>query len=288
MKSNPGLTPALYLRKHFTTDSTVKEARLYATAQGVYKVIINGQQVSDSHLDPGWTDFSQTIQYQTYDVTHLISKDNAIAVMLGTGWFSGYVGGKYHNYGTDQSLLLQLHIEYADNKTLVVASDNSWRITTGPIVYSDREKGELYYENRALHGWVYAKYDDSKWSPVVTKQIDKKVMLVSDKAEPIRVIQELKPKTVWQSSPGVYVFDLGQNMVGWVKIRIATKNKSIRLQLRHAEVLNPDGSIYTQNLRSARATDTYVFEGKQIFFILIKFLGKKLEKLFKYLLKFQN
>jgi alpha-L-rhamnosidase len=81
----------------------------------VYKVIINGQKVSDSHLDPGWTDFNQTIQYQAYDVTHLVSKDNAIAVILGTGWFSGYVGGGYHHYGIDQSLLLQLHIEYENN-----------------------------------------------------------------------------------------------------------------------------------------------------------------------------
>jgi alpha-L-rhamnosidase len=159
---------------------------------------------------------------------------------------------------------LQLHIEYENNNTLVVVSDDSWRITTGPIVYSDEEKGELYYENRALHGWDYANYDDSKWSAVMTKPVDKKIMLISSRAEPIRVIQELKPKTVWQSSPGVYVFDLAQNMVGWVKIRIATKNKSFRVQLRHAEVLNPDGSIYTKNLRSARSIDTYVFEGKQI------------------------
>jgi alpha-L-rhamnosidase len=267
MDSNPGLVPALYLRKHFTTDSTVKEARLYATAQGVYKTFINGQQVSDSHLDPGWTYFNRTIQYQAYDVTHLVGKDNAIAVMLGTGWFGGYIAGKYHHYGKDQSLLLQLHIEYENNKTLVVASDNSWCVTTGPIIYSDREKGELYYENRALHGWEYPKYDDKNWSPVVTKPVDKKINLVSDRAEPIRVIQELKPKSVHQSSPGVHVFDLGQNMVGWVKIRIETKNESIRVQLRHAEVLNPDGSIYTLNLRTARATDTYVFEGKQIFFI---------------------
>jgi alpha-L-rhamnosidase len=224
-------------------------------------------------LDPGWTDFNQTIQYQTYDVTNLISKDNAIAVILGTGWFSGYVGGSYHHYGTDQSLLLQLHIEYENNKTLVVVSDNSWRVTTGPIIYSDREKGELYYENRVINGWDSAKYDDSKWSTVVTKPIDKNVMLVSDRAEPIQVIEELKPKAVWQSSPGVYVFDLGQNMVGWVKMRIATKNKSFRVQLRHAEVLNPDGSIYTKNLRSARSIDTYVFEGKLTLLILIQYLN---------------
>ncbi len=264
MKSHPGLVPALYLRKHFTTDSTIKEARLYATAQGVHKILLNGQQVSDSHLDPGWTDFHKIIQYQAYDVTHLVSKDNTIGVMLGTGWFSGYVGysHRYHHYGTDQSLLLQLHIEYENNKTQVIASDSSWRVTTGPIVYSDLLHGELYYENRAFRDWYSAKYDDKNWSPAVTKPIDTKVKLISDRAEPIRVTQELKPETVHQSSPGVYVFDLGQNMVGWVKIRIATRNESIRVQLRHAEVLNPDGSIYTKNLRSARATDTYVFEGK--------------------------
>jgi alpha-L-rhamnosidase len=268
MKSHPGLVPVLYLRKHFTIDSTVKEARLYATAQGAHRIIINGQHVSDSHLDPGWTNFHQTIQYQAYDVTHLVTKDNAIAVILGTGWFSGYVGYAKHfsYYGRDQSLLLQLHIEYADNKTLVIASDNSWRVTTGPIVYSDIMEGELYYENRVLHDWHYAKYDDKSWPTVVTKPIDKKVMLVSDRAEPIRVTQEIKPITVHQSRPGVYLFDMGQNMVGWPKIRIATNQKSeIRVQLRYAEVLNPDGTIFTANLFGARSTDTFLFEGKHIF-----------------------
>jgi len=187
----------------------------------------------------------------------------------GTGWYSGYIGfARGHNYyGSEQSLLLHLHIEYANNKTLTVVSDNSWRVTTGPIVYSDMLMGELYYENRALEGWYLNTYDDKNWSPVVTKPLDKNVVLVSDRAEPIRVVQELKPKTVHQSKPGVYVFDFEQNMVGWVKIKIASKTKSIRVQLRHAEVLNPDGSIYTLNLRSALATDTYVYEGKKFYSI---------------------
>jgi alpha-L-rhamnosidase len=149
-------------------------------------------------------------------------------------------------------------------------SDNSWRVTTGPIIYSDLLKGELFYEDRALKGWYFATYDDKSWSPVVTKPIDKKVKLVSDRSEPIRVVQELKPIARQQISPGVYIFDFGQNMVGWVKIKIPAQNKSTRIQIRHAEVLNPDGSLYTANLRSARATDTYVFEGKNLLSLVLK------------------
>lgn len=213
-------------------------------------------------FSPGWTDYTKTIQYQAYDVKQFLEKDNAVAVLLGTGWFSSYVGyaHQYKNYGSDQYLLFELHIEYESGRKTVIKSDNSWKITTGSIIYSDQLMGELYYQNRELHEWNSLKYEDKNWLTVITKPIDKKVHLVADRAQPVRVMQELKAKSKYQSSPGVWVFDFEQNMVGWVKIRFNSPTKSSRIQLRHAEVVNPNGTIYTHNLRSALATDTYVLQ----------------------------
>ena len=264
MNEKKGLVPVLFLRKHFTTDSNIKSAKVYSTAQGAYKVMINGQLISDYELSPGWTDFPKTIQYQGYDVTHLVKKDNAVGVILGTGWFSGYIGlyHQYNHYGTDQRLLLELHIEYENNTKVVVKTDKTWKVTTGPLIYSDFLMGELYYENRVLADWASPQYNDNNWLSVVTKPIDKSVELVADRAEPIRVTQELKPKTKYQSSPGVWVFDFEQNMAGWVKIYFKAQTKASRIQIRHAEVLQPNGQIYTLNLRSALSTDTYVLQSK--------------------------
>ena len=264
IQSHNALVPVLYLRKHFKTDVPIKSAKLYATAQGAYNVLINGKLISDSLLSPGWTDFNKTIQYQAYDVTKLMSihqgNDYILGAILGTGWFSGYIGfwNKANHYGSEQSLLLELHIQYENNKKIIVKSDDTWRVNTGPVIYSDMLMGHLYYENREINGWATPGYDDKNWLSVVTKPIDKKIAFVADRAQPIRVTQELKPKTKWQSKPGVWVFDFEQNFVGWISLKVPSSVKTARIQLRHAEVLYPNGTIYTLNLRAALATDTYV------------------------------
>ena len=259
-----GLVPVLFFRKHFTTDINIKSAKVYSTAQGAYKMMINGQLISDYELSPGDQDFRQSIQYQGYEVTHLLKKENALGALVATGRFSGYTGsaGQFNVYGSDQNLLLELHIEYENNTKRVVKTDNSWKVMTGPLIYSDILMGELYYENRVLTDWASPQYNDKDWLPVVSKPIDKNVELVADRAQPIRVTQELKPKTKYQSSPGVWVFDFEQNMVGWVRIHFKAQTKASRIQLRHAEMLQPNGQIYTLNLRSALATDTYVLQSK--------------------------
>ncbi|XP_054156649.1 alpha-L-rhamnosidase-like [Oppia nitens] len=263
VQSHQGLLPVLYMRKQYSTPSTtkVKSAILYATAQGVYKVWINNMLVSDQKMNPGWTDFRKTINYQSYDVTNLITgKDTAISVLLGTGWYSGYIGfsRQYKLYGADQSLLVELHVQYEDNTTAVIKSDNTWKVSTGSILYSDMLHGQLSYENLEPKNWRFLNFDDSKWAQVVARPTDKNVALVADSGVPIRVTQEIKPIAKWQSKPGIWVFDFGQNSVGWIRLK-KPAGAQTRVQLRYAEVLNPDGSIYTLNLRSALATDTYVF-----------------------------
>ena len=124
--------------------------------------------------------------------------------------------------------------------------------------------GELNYENREHENWASPEYNDHNWLSVVTKPIDRKAELVADRAQPIRVVLELKPKTRHQSSPGVWVFDFEQNMVGWVRLTVRGRGKASRVQLRHAEALQPNGSIYIKNLRAALATDTYVLQSNSI------------------------
>ena len=261
VKEKAGLVPVLYLRKQFAANQQIKSAKLFATAQGAYKIRINGENFQNQELAPGWTDFHQTIEYHTYDVKKLLTQNNVITVLLGTGWYGSYIGfsHQYNHYGTDQSFLMELHIEYNNGTKVLVKTDNTWKVTTGPIIYSDMLMGELYYEDRELKGYETTSYDDKNWLPVVTKPIDKNVELSAQIAEPIVIAETLRPKTIYQSSPGVWVMDFEQNMVGWVEIRIRGQG---RVQIRHAEVLNPDGTIYTKNLRSALATDTYVVKSK--------------------------
>jgi alpha-L-rhamnosidase len=274
MTALPGLKAVVFLRKEFDLPATsnISRAKIYSSAKGAYNLLLNGGRVSDEELAPGWTDFTQTIQYQSYDVTSMIKggNTNAIGVILGTGWFSGYIGFNRESdyYGTEQSFLFELHVEYEDGSSVIVSSDESWKSSTGPFIYSDMLHGEVYYENRdfstshqGLPPWATVGYSDESWVPALPQPIDVKVDLIPDRAEPIRVTQELRPVGKYESGPGVWVLDFGQNMVGWVRIHLETGTPVSRIQLRHAEVLEDNGTIYTLNLRSARATDTYVITG---------------------------
>ena len=250
---------------------------MYATAQGLYKLMIrtfnqsmtiNGQDFQDQCLTPGWTDYWQTIEYQTYDVTQLVREDNVLTALLGKGWFSGYVGepfvDAYNDYGDQQSLLFELHIEYENNTKQVVRSDSSWKVSTGPIIYSDLYNGELYYEDRELWGCERTDYDDKDFIPVVTKPLDRGVNLAAQRAQPIRVVNTMTPKSKYKLGSDVWVFDFEQNIVGWVELNFKnhTDQQSARVEVRHSEVVNPDGTIYTDNYIHALATDTYVINSE--------------------------
>lgn len=266
--AHPGLKPIVALRKTFTLDSDIKTAKAYATAKGTYRLFINdkaGLQINGYKplLTPGWTDYNQSIQYQVYDVTNYLLSKNTIVVILATGWYSGYVGGNgFGYYGKKESFLMELHIEFKNGSQIIIKSDNTWKTTTGPQVYSDLYHGELFYENRSLYGWLQYDYDVSKWSPVDAVVIDKKISLVAEQSPPIRERVNLPVYKSWESSPGVWVFDFGLNLPGYVSITLDSFTSNGRIQVRHAEVLNPNGSIYTLSLRNALATDTYVLNGE--------------------------
>ncbi len=259
------LEPSPYLRTTFTVARPIRQTRLYVTARGLYEARLNGERVGDAVLAPGWTDYHKRIQYQSYDVTGLVRQgDNALGAILGPGWYSGYVGfGKNkRHYGVHPRLLAQLVIDYVDGTTETVASDASWRGATGPIRSSDLLMGEHYDARRELTGWDAPGYDDRGWTPVAVAERDA-TPLVAARAEPIRVTAELALISIMRLDADTQIADLGQNIAGWVRLRMRGV-AGTRVRLRHAEILNPDGTLYIENLRQARATDTYILRGEGV------------------------
>jgi alpha-L-rhamnosidase len=260
-----GLAPSPYLRKEFLLDRPIRRSRLYATARGVYELFINGTRVGDDVLAPGWTDYDRRVQYQTYDVTPLLAEgQNAPGALLGDGWYAGFVGfdPKHRGalYGPRPQLLAQLHVEYEDGTRESIATDRSWKCSTGPVLFSDLLMGESYDARKEMPGWSIPGFDDPAWYGVDAGELGD-IDLVAQPDEGIRVTEELVAKAVTEPESGRYVFDLGKNMVGWVRLKVEGE-AGTEVTLRHAETLNPDGTIYTTNLRSARATDRYVLKGE--------------------------
>jgi alpha-L-rhamnosidase len=259
-----GLSPSPFLRREFPLEGQVRRARLYATARGVYELHLNGKRVGNDVLAPGWTDYDRRIQYQTYDVTPLLTRGmNVLGAVLGDGWFAGFVGfdPKHRGalYGSRPQLLAQLDVEYEDGSRQSISTDDSWRCSEGPILFSDLLMGESYDARREMHGWAEPGFDDSGWYGAEVEEL-RDTDLVAQPDEGIRVTEELEAKSVTEVEDGRYIFDMGRNMVGWVRLKVEGE-AGTGVTLRYGEVLNPDGTLYTTNLRSARATDHYVLGG---------------------------
>ncbi|MER6136231.1 alpha-L-rhamnosidase [Streptomyces sp. NPDC001815] len=259
----PASFAAHQLRHEFTLPrKKVARARLYATALGLYEAHLNGRRVGRDQFAPGWTDYRERVQYQTYDVTTLLRPGaNAIGAYVAPGWYAGNVGmfGP-HQYGERPALLAQLEVDYADGTSERVTSGTHWRAAPGPIVSADLLSGETYDARKETSGWTSPGFDDRAWPGVRAAGDAAPPLIVAQPDGPVRVAEELPVKRVTEPEPGVFVFDLGQNMVGSVRLRVSG-DAGTTVRLRHAEVLNPDGTLYTANLRTAAATDTYVLKG---------------------------
>ena len=256
------LRPSPYVRKEFNLNKPIHSAQVYVTARGMFVASLNGRRVGNDVLSPEWTDYRKRIQYMTYDVTNQVKEGkNCLGVTIGDGWYRGYVGfGKLpNNYGDQTSALLQLHLEFVDGTEQIVCSDASWKGAFGPLSNSDLLMGERYDARLEAKGWNTPGFDDNKWQAVQVMP-ETQAQLVALPTEPVRVTHILKPKKVTEPKKGIYVFDLGQNIAGFCLLKVRGPGGT-EVTLRHAEVLNPDGTIYTQNLRRAKATDVYILEG---------------------------
>ena len=203
--------------------------------------------------------------YKTYEVTDLIKNgSNTIGAVLADGWYAGYLGfgKKREHYGSKPRLFVQLEIEYENGHIQKVVTDGTWKARYGPILETDFLMGEIYDGRKEMPGWDTPSFDDSSWDEVaVTDNSEGIGEVQSYPGETVQKIMEIKPKELTEPDEGVYVFDMGQNFAGWVRLKVNGK-AGTKVVLRFAEILNPDGSIYTENLREARCTDTYILKGK--------------------------
>lgn len=255
-------SPAALLRRGFEVTKSVQSARLYVTALGSYRMFLNGQRIGEDLLTPGFTDYSKRVQYQTYDVTKQIaSGKNVLGAILGEGWFGSgmtWSGLAYFFQPPPVRLLAHLEINYSDGTHDSIVSDGSWKTAASPILHSEIYSGEIYDARDEIANWNQPSFDDATWQSA-TPAPESSAPVVAQLDTPVRIVQTIAPVSVTPVK-GAYVFDMGQNMVGWARLKVSGP-AGTRVRMRFAERLNPDGSIYTENLRNADASDTYVLSG---------------------------
>jgi alpha-L-rhamnosidase len=289
------LPAARHYRKEFSATKPVRRATVYASALGLYDLYCNGQRVGDAFFQPGWSDYLKRAYYRSHDVTALVKSGgmNALGAVVAEGWYSGYVGygllvGYGPNkvgrnfYGKTPALRAQLEIDYVDGTHETISTNESWRVTDrGPTREADLIMGESYDVRAELGAWSSPGYDEKAWASAVRAETNPRVKAVySDaagqrdmdlgfvppvkmqaySAPAILVTQELPAKKITEPKPGVYIFDLGQNFAGNVRLKIKGA-AGTQVRLRYGEMINKDGTIMTENLRKARATDFYTLRG---------------------------
>jgi len=282
-----------YYRKSLTRDKPITKAIAYASALGIYELHLNGQRVGDTYFAPGWTNYRKRAYYNTYDLTsQLQSGTNTLGAIVADGWYAGYLAygklvgyGPYKTgrniYGKTPALMVQLELTYDDGSKETITTDPTWKVTTGPEYEADFLMGEAYDARKELSNWSSNNYDDSAWQNAILAKdngshkhlfIDrfkkeeqefgfiKPPVLQAYPAQPVRITEELPAKTVTEQKPGTYIFDLGQNIAGLIRLQV-NGNAGQKLTIRYGEVLHPDGRLMTENLRKARSTDTYICKG---------------------------
>lgn len=251
------------VRKEFNTSKKITSARAYVTSHGLYELYLNGKKIGDQLLTPGWTSYNNRLQYQVYDVTGMLQKGkNAVGAILGDGWYRGTIGwvSKWGVYGKKLALLAELVINYSDGTQETIGTDASWKGTQdGPIVLNGIYDGEQYDARKEIANWSLPSFNDSNWQPVTAASYDK-ANLIATETVPLHRIMEIKPVKIFRTPKGTLVADMGQNMVGWLRIKVKG-NTGDSVVVRHAEVLDKYGEFYTKNLRAASASLKYFLKG---------------------------
>jgi alpha-L-rhamnosidase len=257
-QSDPLNIPSPYMRRAFSTLQPIRSARAYVAAKGLYRLFVDGKAIGKSAIAPDWTDYDKRIQYRTYDIASALKgQDHVVGIVLGNGWYCGHVGGVGgDNYGKKPYGIVKVVITYQDGSSQQIVSDQSWQGATGAILSNDLQMGETEDARREKLAWTLPKGSTEGWIPVETGDIGD-VPLVSQENPSVQEIDEIKPKRmIPQKDSSTYVYDLGQNMVGWARLKIKGEPGET-IQLRFAEMLSKDGTVYTANLRGARATDRF-------------------------------
>lgn len=255
--------PAAMFRKDFILKKEVESARLYVSAFGSYRMFVNGQRVGIDVLTPEFTNYNTRLTYQTYDVTDLLKKGkNAVGSLLGDGWYGSPLGwnGEHDIFNSHPNrLLAELHVQYKDGTTVKILTDGSWKAVRSPILKSEIYSGEFYDARLEQNGWNIFGFDDKNWSSVEATTMDC-TLLTSQVNTPVKTTQLVKPAEIRKVGQQRWILDMGQNLVGWVHLKVKGKAGEV-VKLRFSEILQSPDSLYVDNLRGATATDSYVLKG---------------------------
>ena len=266
------LPPARYLRHSFKINKKIKRATAYTTALGLYELRLNGKKVGDEYLLPGWTDYNERLYYQTFDITADLNQgENVVGAIIADGWYAGYIGyallvrlDKVREfYGVNPSFMGQIKIEYEDGTSEIIASnDQTWKANQGPILEADIIMGETYDARLEHKGWDSPSFDDSKWSKPKLYTLPNGRLMASPTTG-VKNQETIKPIKITEPATGTYIFDLGKNIAGIARLKTQGK-AGTKITLRFGEILKSDGTLLTENLRRARATDTYILNGEGV------------------------
>ncbi|MGB6220181.1 family 78 glycoside hydrolase catalytic domain [Haloferula sp.] len=287
------LPPPRYYRKSINAEKKITKAIAYASALGIYELHLNGKRIGDTYFAPGWTNYDLRAYYNAYDLTADFQQGaNTLGAIVADGWYAGYLAygklvgyGPYKTgrniYGKTPSLMVQLQLTYEDGSTETVTTDPSWKVSTGPEFEADFLMGEGYDARKELGPWSTNNYDASNWESAILAEdngshkhvfIDrfkkeeqefgftKPPVLQAYPAQPVRIIEEMPAKSVTELKPGTFIFDLGQNIAGLIRLQVTGKEGQ-KIVIRYGEMLHPDGRLMTENLRAARSLDTYICKG---------------------------
>ena len=251
------------LRREFALEDghgPVRRATWHVTAHGVFEAYVNSQPASDDVLSPGWSSYEWRLRYRSYDVTSLIRPATVLGIALGNGWFRGRLGwgGGRAYYGDELAAFAQLEIEFTDGHVQTVVTDDSWTAGPSAVVANDLYDGQTIDARKRSAAWLHPDFSDSSWTGVHPGELDQ-ATLTPYIGPPVRRQEELAPVRIWTSPSGRTLVDFGQNLVGWLKIRVQGPAGSV-VTLRHAEVLEHD-ELGVRPLRTAKATDQFVLSG---------------------------
>jgi alpha-L-rhamnosidase len=255
--------PPSYLRGEFAVTKPVRRATAYLASLGFADLSLNGQPVNKDYFSSGWTDYRKRVYYRAYDVTDAVQQgENVWGAVLSDGWYAGHVawGAQRDHYGTKPRLRAMVRVEYEDGTHDTFATGKDWTVTSGPVQIADLLVGEEYDATEEVPGWGKP---NAKIESVGSVDVGAEVSPVIQwhPGPPVVEVDEFPAQSVSEPVPGVYIYDIGQNMAGVVRLKVRGK-KGQRIQLRYAERLNPDGTLYVTNLRLARATDYYTCKGE--------------------------
>lgn len=266
----PGGFPAPMFRKSFTVDKKPIKARAYISGLGYYELQLNGEKVGDTVLDPAVSVYDKTVHYQTYDLTDQLQMgENAVGVLLGDGWYNCFTAEVWNfaqaPWRDDVKLLLQIHLDFEDGTQQVIATDPTWRVAMSPITFNGLRNGEYYDARLEQPGWSSPGFDDSNWQQALLARAPGGV-LKSQQMVPIRRTGSIEPVSCQEVKPGVWVYDLGQNISGWAKIRLQGE-AGTTVTLKYAEKLKADGDIDPSNIdifvkKGEFQTDRYTLKGE--------------------------